>query len=82
MDYIVPVDESDTNALIFPTEIIYHIYHILRFVSPEELIRLQIVRILLPSGFSLTDSYIAESIGFSAASRYHQRSKILGHHIR
>ena len=56
MDCTTLVAESDTSTAIFPTEIIYHILH---FVNPEELIRLQIVRIILPSEISLTNSYIA-----------------------
>ena len=56
MDYITSVDESDTSAPIFPTEIMCHILH---FVNPEELIRLPIVRFLFPSESSLTNSYIA-----------------------
>ena len=54
MDCTTPVAESDTSTAIFPTEIIHHILH---FVNPEELIRLQIVRIILPLEFSLTNSY-------------------------
>ena len=56
MDCTTPVPESDTGTAIFPTEIMYHILH---FVNPEELIRLQIVRIVLPPEISLTNSYIA-----------------------